>query len=56
LGHTVTLRSVLGKGTRCRLEIELSDAQKDGGELSTPMPLEDVERIYHQMMPRERAQ
>jgi signal transduction histidine kinase len=25
LGHMVTLRSVLGKGTRCRVEIQLSD-------------------------------
>jgi signal transduction histidine kinase len=27
LGHSVTLRSVLGKGTRCRLEIQLSTTQ-----------------------------
>jgi signal transduction histidine kinase len=55
LGHTVTLRSVQGKGTRCRLEIELSAAQADVAQ-STPMPLEEVERIYTQIMPRERAQ
>jgi signal transduction histidine kinase len=38
LRHTVTLRSVLGKGTRCRLEIQLSgvDAQTQS---SMPMPL-----------------
>jgi signal transduction histidine kinase len=39
LGHTVTLRSVLGKGTRCRLEIDLSHSPREAGR-STPMPLD----------------
>jgi signal transduction histidine kinase len=55
LGHTVTLRSVLGKGTRCRLEIELLTTNLQS-QASMPIPLEDEERIYAQIMPRERAQ
>jgi signal transduction histidine kinase len=55
LGHVVTLRSVLGKGTRCRVEIQLAgnDHQPMG---SSPMPLANSEDLYDQIMPRERAQ
>jgi signal transduction histidine kinase len=55
LGHTVTLRSVLGKGTRCRLELQLQGAAHQDA-ISAPMPLEDEEKMYAQMRPRERAQ
>jgi signal transduction histidine kinase len=55
LGHMVTLRSVLGKGTRCRLEIQLSDADQQP-MASSPMPLTNSEVLYDQIMPRERAQ
>ncbi len=58
LGHTVTMHSQLGKGTRCRLEIKLSntDHKDDQVQSSSSMPLEDEQKIYAQMMPRERAQ
>ncbi len=55
LGHTVSIRSVLGKGTRCRLEMQLS-AQDGLTSNSVPMPLQDHEQMYAQMMPRVRAQ
>ncbi|MBS7807953.1 HAMP domain-containing sensor histidine kinase [Variovorax sp. PCZ-1] len=38
LGHVVTLHSVLGQGTRCRLEIQLSRHSKQSST-SAPMPL-----------------
>jgi signal transduction histidine kinase len=55
LGHVVSLRSVLGKGTRCRLELQLAGSEALAAA-SVPMPLEDTEKMYAQMMPRERAQ
>ncbi len=55
LGHTVSLRSVLGKGTRGRLEIKLAEGQAAEAS-SKPMTLEDEQKIYTQIMPRERAQ
>jgi signal transduction histidine kinase len=55
LGHVVSLRSVLGKGTRCRLEIQLAGSDQQP-MASSPMPLEGSEKLYDQMMPRERAQ
>lgn len=55
LGHVVSLRSVLGKGTRCRLEIALSGSDHQP-MASSPMPLEGMAAIYDQIMPRERAQ
>jgi signal transduction histidine kinase len=55
LGHVVSLRSVLGKGTRCRLELQLVGSEALAAS-SVPMPLEDTEKMYAQMRPRERAQ
>ncbi len=55
LGHTVSLRSVLGKGTRARIEMKLASSQALGNA-SMPMSLEDERKIYTQIMPRERAQ
>lgn len=53
LGHTVSIRSVLGKGTRCRLDMHLpaNDSLVDGSS-----PLQDQAQMYAQMMPRVRAQ
>ncbi|MFM7332367.1 MAG: sensor histidine kinase [Brachymonas sp.] len=54
LGHVVTIRSTLGKGTRSRVEIRLSsDAQADVNE---PIALDGEDNIYDQIRPRERAQ
>jgi signal transduction histidine kinase len=51
LGHVVTIRSVLGKGTRSRVEIRLhAGAHHD---MSTPMPLDDAHDIYAQIRPRD---
>lgn len=55
LGHTVSLRSVLGKGTRCRLEIVRSTSDQLPRN-SSPMPIEGSGNIYDQIMPRDRAQ
>lgn len=55
LGHTVSLRSVLGKGTRCRLELKLADAVSQEA-ISQPIPLEKAEEMYAQISPRVRAQ
>jgi signal transduction histidine kinase len=55
LGHVVSLRSVLGQGTRCRLELQLSTSE-EAANVSMPMPLEGTEKMHAQMMPRERAQ
>jgi signal transduction histidine kinase len=44
LGHTVSLRSVLGKGTRCRIELKLA-GQVGAGLASAPAPLEAVSPI-----------
>ncbi len=55
LGHTVSLRSVLGKGTRCRLELQLASNSHTSAS-SAPMPLEKVEEMYAQIRPRVRAQ
>ncbi len=54
LGHVVTIRSQLGKGTRGRVEIVLDQAAIHDG--SEPMPLEQARQIYDQIMPRDRAQ
>jgi signal transduction histidine kinase len=54
LGHGVTIRSQLGRGTRGRIEIALdSSGLRD---VSEPMPLDQAEQLYDQIMPRERAQ
>ena len=55
LGHVITLRSAVGKGTLCRLELPLSKHEEHVGN-SVPMALDDAEKMYAQMMPRERAQ
>ncbi len=55
LGHVVTLRSVIGKGTRCRLELPLANKEPQDTP-SKPMALDDAQKMYAQMRPRERAQ
>ncbi len=55
LGHTVTIRSVLGRGTRCRIEILLGDPDANAS-LSVPMPLDQAQHMYAQMTPRDLAQ
>jgi signal transduction histidine kinase len=54
LGHVVSIRSQLGKGTHGKIEITLDErAQQD---TSAPMPLDEAQKLYDQIMPRERAQ
>jgi signal transduction histidine kinase len=55
LGHTVSLRSALGKGTRARLDMELAGEQDTTPSKSMPLD-DDFEEALAQIMPRERAQ
>ncbi|TAG26408.1 MAG: sensor histidine kinase [Burkholderiales bacterium] len=55
LGHSVSLRSVVGKGTSCRLEIQLKGSAL-GDTLGKPDELKNQLRINSQIMPLERAQ
>ncbi|NJM43385.1 MAG: HAMP domain-containing histidine kinase [Brachymonas sp.] len=55
LGHVVTIRSVLGKGTRSRVEITLSETTRsDLPQASKPMPLEGEGNIYTLIRPQEK--
>jgi signal transduction histidine kinase len=55
LGHSVSLRSVVGKGTSCRLEIQLKGSGSEDS-LGKPDELENKLRINSQIIPLERAQ
>lgn len=54
LGHVVSIRSQLGEGTLARIEIALDDGAEY--DISKPMPLDEAQKLYDQIMPRERAQ
>jgi signal transduction histidine kinase len=57
LGHTVSLRSSLGKGTRARLDMALIDEQASSSATSQSPPfVDDLDQALAQIKPRERAQ